>query len=120
MREEATPENVAARDNWTPNPQDSTTFDYLLDSDFGSIDIVPTISGTYEELAPRAVKLQTKRNTILVEAVSDLLATLTVLRRKKVLSACASSVGFSATWGAPHPTFKTELGRHSPTPSHAR
>lgn len=83
VREEATPENVAARDNWTPNPQDSTTFDYLLDSDFGSIDIVPTISGTYEELAPRAVKLQTKRNTILVEAVSDLLATLTVPRRKK-------------------------------------
>ena len=83
VREEATPENVAARDNWTPNPQDSTTFDYLLDSDFGSIDIVPTISGTYEELAPRAVKLQTKTNAILVEAVSDLLATLTVPRRKK-------------------------------------
>jgi hypothetical protein len=49
-REEATPENVAARASWTPNPQDSTTFDYLLDSDFGSIDIVPTISGTYEGL----------------------------------------------------------------------
>jgi len=44
VREEATPENVAARASWTPNPQDSTTFDYLLDSDFGSIDIVPTIS----------------------------------------------------------------------------
>ena len=83
VREEATPENVAARANWTPNPQDSTTFDYLLDSDFGSIDIVPTISGTYEELAPRAVKMQTKRNAILVEAVSDLLATLTVPRHEK-------------------------------------
>ena len=83
VREEATPENVAARANWTPNPQDSTTFDYLLDSDFGSIDIVPTISGTYEELATRAVKMQTGRNSILVEAVSDLLATLTVPRREK-------------------------------------
>jgi hypothetical protein len=57
--------------------------DYLLDSDFGSIDIVPTISGTYEELAPRAVKMQTGRNSILVEAVSDLLATLTLPRREK-------------------------------------
>ena len=83
VREEATPENVAERASWTPNPQDWTTFDYLLDSDFGSIDIVPTISGTYEALAPRAVKMQTGRNSILVEAVSDLLATLTVPRRKK-------------------------------------
>jgi hypothetical protein len=83
VREEATPENVAARASWTPNPQDSTTFDYLLDSDFGSLDIVPTISGTYEELAPRAVKMQAGRNAILVEAVSDLLATLTVPRREK-------------------------------------
>ena len=83
VKEEATPENVAARASWTPNPQDSTTFDYLLDSDFGSIDIVPTISGTYEELAPRAVKMQSGRNSILVEAVSDLLTTLTVPRREK-------------------------------------
>jgi hypothetical protein len=74
---------VAARASWTPNPQDSTTFDYLLDSDFGSIDIVPTISGTYEELAPRAVKMQTGRNSILVEAVSDLLTTPAVPRREK-------------------------------------
>ena len=83
VREEATPENVAARASWAPNPQDSGTFDYLLDSDFGSIDIVPTISGTYEELAPRAVKMQKGRNAILVEAVSDLLATLTVPRRER-------------------------------------
>jgi hypothetical protein len=82
VREEATPENVAARASWAPNPQDSTKFDYLLDSDFGSIDTVPTISGTYEELAPRAVKMQKGRNAILVEAVSDLLATLTVPRRE--------------------------------------
>jgi hypothetical protein len=83
VKEEATPENVAARASWRPNPRDSTTFDYLLDSDFGSIDIVPTISGTYEELALRGVKMQTGRNSILVEAVSDLLATLTVPGREK-------------------------------------
>jgi hypothetical protein len=83
VTEEATPENVAARAGWTPNPQDVTTFDYLLDSDFGSIDIVPTISGTYEELAPRAVKMRTGASSVLVEAVSDLLATLTMPRREK-------------------------------------
>jgi hypothetical protein len=83
VKEEATVENLAARANWAPNPDDPSTFDYLLDSDFGSIDIVPTISGTYEELAPRAVTVQRGRKSILVEAVSDLLATLTLPRREK-------------------------------------
>jgi hypothetical protein len=83
VREEATVENLAARANWTPNPDDPATFDYLLDSDFGSIDIVPAISGTYEELAPRAVNVQRDGKSILVEAVSDLLATLTLPRREK-------------------------------------
>jgi hypothetical protein len=83
VADEATSENVAARASWTPNPRDPASFDYLLDSDFGSIDIVPTISGTYEELAPRAANLQRGRHSILVEAVSDLLATLTVPRREK-------------------------------------
>lgn len=83
VKEEATPENVAARARWTPTAKDSTTFDYLLDSDFGSIDIVPAISGTYEELATRAVKVQAGRSSVLVEAVSDLLATLTLPRREK-------------------------------------
>ena len=81
--EEAAPENVAARASWTPNPHDPATFDYLLDSDFGSIDIVPAISGTYEELASRAAKMERRRRLVLVEAVSDLLATLTVPRREK-------------------------------------
>ena len=83
VKEEATVENLAARANWTPNPDDPTTFDYLLDSDFGSIDIVPAISGTYEELAPRAVNVQRGGNSVRVEAVSDLLATLTLPRREK-------------------------------------
>jgi hypothetical protein len=78
-----TPESVAARANWSPNPRDPATFDYLLDSDFGSIDIVPLISGTYEQLAPRAATVRRGGRSVLVEAVSDLLATLTVPRREK-------------------------------------
>lgn len=81
--EEATPENVAARAIWAPDPRDPATFDYVLDSDFGSIDIVPVISGTYEQLATRAVRVRRGRHAILVEAVSDLLATLTMPRREK-------------------------------------
>jgi hypothetical protein len=106
VREEATPENVAARASWRPNPQDSTTFDYLLDSDFGSIDIVPTISGTYDELAHRAVNVQTGRNSILVEAVSDLLATLTAPRREKDADRVRQLRRIQCRQRAPHVTSK--------------
>jgi hypothetical protein len=83
VRDEATPERVAARAGWVPNPRAPETFDYLLDSDYGSLDIVPTISGTYEELAARATNLKRGRQRVLVEGVSDLLAALTVPRREK-------------------------------------
>jgi hypothetical protein len=83
VTDQATPENVAARANWSPNPHDPATYDYLLASDFGSIDIVPVISGTYEQLAPRAATVLRAGHWVLVEAVSDLLATLTVPRREK-------------------------------------
>lgn len=81
--DEATPENVEARAGWSPDPDDPATFDYLLDSDLGSLDIVPVISGTYEELAARSAGVRRGERSVLVEAVSDLLATLTVPRREK-------------------------------------
>lgn len=83
VTDEATPENVAARADWSPNAHDPSTFDFLLDSDFGSIDIVPVISGTYEQLVSRAATVRRGKHPVLVEAVSDLLATLTVPRREK-------------------------------------
>jgi len=110
VREEATPENVAARASWRPNPRDSTTFDYLLDSDFGSIDIVPTISGTYQELAPRAVKVQAGASSVLVEAMSDLLATLTVPRREKDADRVRQLRRIQCRQKAPRVTHKAELG----------
>ena len=48
-----------------------------------AIDIVPLISGTYEQLAPRAASVRRGEHSVLVEAVSDLLTTLTVPRREK-------------------------------------
>jgi hypothetical protein len=83
VTDQPTPENLAARANWAPDPHEPATFDYLLDSDFGSIDIVPLISGTYQQLAPRAAIVRRGEHSVLVEAVSDLLATLTVPRREK-------------------------------------
>lgn len=83
VKDQATPENVAARADWAPKPHDPATFDYLLDSDFGSIDIVPVISGTYEQLAQRAASVRRGEHSVLVQAVSDLLATLTVPRRQR-------------------------------------
>ena len=109
VEDEATPENVAARASWWPNPLDPTTFDYLLDSDFGSIDIVPTISGTYQELARCAVKVQAGATSVLVEAVSDLLATLTVPRREKDNDRVRQLRRIQCRQRAPRVTDRTEL-----------
>jgi hypothetical protein len=68
VTDEATAENVAARANWSPDAADPATFDYLLDSDFGSIDIVPVIGGTYEELVARAATVRRGPRSVLVEA----------------------------------------------------
>ena len=99
VTDQPTPENLAARANWAPNPRDPATFDYLLDSDFGSIYIVPLISGTYEQLAPRARRAcGGSQHSVLVEAVSDLLTTLTVPRRENAPTRCASYVAFQTSF----------------------
>jgi hypothetical protein len=55
----------------------------LLQSRYGAIDIVPSVSGTFEELLPHAVVLDVDGQRVWVEAVHDLLATITVPRRAK-------------------------------------
>ena len=44
---------------------------------------MPFVSGTYEELSVRAVRLDVEDEEVWVESVADLLATLTVPRREK-------------------------------------
>jgi len=83
VKREPTPEDVAARRAWQPDPADPGSFDYLLQSKFGAIDIVPEVSGTFEALMPRAVEVRVDSGTVLVEAIHDLLATITVPRREK-------------------------------------
>lgn len=78
-----TQEAVAARASWKPNPVDPASFDYLLQSRHGALDVVPEVSGTYEDLIARAVLLDIDGLRVWVESVEDLLATLTVPRRAK-------------------------------------
>jgi hypothetical protein len=84
VQRHATPEDIAARDAWEPDAADPKSFDHLLRSKYGAIDIVPEVCGTYEELMPRASRLALEDGQVVfVEAIKDLLATLTVPRREK-------------------------------------
>jgi hypothetical protein len=76
-----TPEAVAA--SWRPDPADPTSFDHLLQSKHGALDVEPEVSGTYDELIARAVCLDIDGVSFWVESIQDLLATLTVPRRAK-------------------------------------
>lgn len=78
-----TPEAVAARASWRPNPEDPASFDYLLQSRYGALDVVPEVSGTFDDLMVRAVPLGIDGLRVWVESISDLLTTLTVPRRAK-------------------------------------
>ena len=75
--------DVAKRANWKPDPSDPASFDYLLRSRHGALDVVPQVSGSYDELMARAVALEIDGITVWVESVEDLLATLTIPRRAK-------------------------------------
>jgi hypothetical protein len=83
VQREATSEDVSARAAWQPDPANPASFDHLLESDLGAIDVVPEVSGTYEQLRPRAVEVEAYGERVWVESVADLLATITVPRREK-------------------------------------
>jgi hypothetical protein len=79
----ATPGAVAERANWRPEPADPASFDHLLQSIHGALDVVPAVSGSYDDLIRRAVCLETNGVSVWVESIEDLLATLTVPRRAR-------------------------------------
>jgi hypothetical protein len=58
---------------WPPDPSEPSSFDTLLRTRHGALDVVPEVSGTFDELAPRSVLVDGVR----VAAVDDLLAALT-------------------------------------------
>jgi len=83
VQREWTPQDVASRASWKPDPFDPASFDHLLESRYGAIDIVPEVSGTFEDLVPSAVAIEIDGQRVWVEAIHDLLATITVPRREK-------------------------------------
>ncbi|MBX3096009.1 MAG: hypothetical protein KF812_04030 [Fimbriimonadaceae bacterium] len=80
------PENEEWRErcqNWQFDPHDPLTFDASFSTTLGSLDIVPEISGQYEDLIRRSVTKSVGAVEVHVVHVTDLLNTVTVPRRKK-------------------------------------
>jgi hypothetical protein len=78
-----TPEAVRARARWKPDLADPASFDHVLQSRHGALDVVPEVSGRYDDLMDRAVALRIDGISVWVESVADLLVRLTVPRRAK-------------------------------------
>ena len=75
-----TPQEVAA---WTPSAKDLSTLDCLFRTRLGNFDVVPEITGSFDELKQRAVQLPAHGFNPWVAHVDDLIARLTVPRREK-------------------------------------
>ncbi len=50
-----------AREEWRPRPEDPASFDHLVRTRFGALDVVPEIAGSYEELRRRAASIEVDR-----------------------------------------------------------
>jgi hypothetical protein len=83
VQREPRPGEREARAVWRPDPDDPASFDYLLETRYGALDVVPEISGTYADLATRAARISAFGQEVLVESIADQLVTLTVPRRDK-------------------------------------
>jgi hypothetical protein len=81
--EQTTEERAIRAAVWKPDPDDSTTFDHLFHTRYGNFDVVPQLSGSYDILIQRAVQMQAYGETIWVAHIDELLATVTIPRRKK-------------------------------------
>jgi len=72
-----------ARLTWKPSATDPASFDHLLQTRLGALDVVTEIGGPYDDLAPRASRIEAYGQVILVASIADQLATLTVARRER-------------------------------------
>lgn len=78
--EGATPQQIAA---WRPIVGQQETWDHLMPSKHGRLDVVPELTGKYEDLLPRAEPVEQFGQKIWLASIEDLLARLTVPRREK-------------------------------------
>jgi hypothetical protein len=80
---EPTEDDRRARAAWRPDPAVLDSFDHLLASRYGTLDVVPKLACRYDELRPRAIGLTLNGLEVWVESVADQLMTLTIPRREK-------------------------------------
>ena len=80
---EPTDADRKAREEWRPRPDDPASFDQLVRTRFGALDVVPEIAGSYEELRRRATLIEVDGRSVWTESIEDQLATLTIPRRRK-------------------------------------
>jgi hypothetical protein len=83
VEREPRPGERETRLSWRADPADPSSFDELLESRFGALDLVPEVSGRYEDLVRRADLVHAFDQDILAASIADQLATLTVARRAK-------------------------------------
>ncbi len=75
-----TEEDLAA---WMPDADDLWTLDHSFLTRLGNFDVVPEIAGTYDTLQDRACTLVCEEVDVRVAHIDEILARLTVPRRKK-------------------------------------
>jgi hypothetical protein len=83
---EATPEDLQKRADWSPDPADVSILDHLFHTRYGNFDIVPELYGGYGTLIKRGRKVNVYGHEVWVAHVDELLAALTVPRRKTDVS----------------------------------
>lgn len=83
VQRDARPGEREARLSWSPNPADPASFDELLQTRLGAVDVVPVISGRWHDLVQRAKRVRAFSQDIWVASIADQLAALTVARREK-------------------------------------
>lgn len=80
---EPTDAHRKAREEWRPCSDDPASFDHLVRTRFGALDLVPEIAGSYDELRRRATSIEVNGRSVWIESIEDQLATLTIPRRPK-------------------------------------
>jgi hypothetical protein len=79
----ATPEDRQRRARWQPDPEDVASLDHLFYTRYGNLDVVPELTGGYDTLLKRATRMIVDGHQVWVVHVDELLAALTIPRRKK-------------------------------------
>ena len=82
----ATEQDLLERAAWQPDADDLATLDHLFQTRHGNMDVVPDLTGDYETLVKRAIKMDAHGQEVWVVHVDELLTALTIPRRKKDVS----------------------------------